>query len=387
MEFRNLQQAFQYKAEQELEAQKILDNAELETRSLNEQEDADYEIRKSNIKSANNFISNILENSKEVEGVNKNMNIEQRSAAYCKGLESGDFTEFRALTAGATGSGLVAMDNTIPEHLVEQIIKRVKEKSGIASDCKMVQAQGKVTFFIEGTDVKAKMLVENEEITGEDLSQFETVTLEDKRMGTEIVVTKLLLLNSPIVSENYIIEKLSDRIANTLEEQLFYADGLGANMTRGILVNVPVGNKVTLTKNPETDDLQDVSVSLKTQFLNGTKWYMNRETFKVISKLKDGNGQYFLVKDVANGMPIYKFNGFEIKITDTIVDKGGKANIVFGNMSEAMVYKICQNTSLQVLREKYASRSALGLIAEMYGDCAVVNEQAYKVIEFTRAIA
>ena len=57
----------------------------------------------------------------------------------------------------------------------------------------------------------------------------------------------------------------------------------------------------------------------------------------------------------------------------------GAFPILFANMAEAMKLKVSQEAQIQVLREKYATRGAIGIVADFYGDCAVVNVEAYRV--------
>lgn len=367
------------------ELQSMLDNVSNETRSFSEEEDSTYKAKETELKSIVEELRALEDGEKiEVEGDNKDMKIEERqlTEAYIKGIASGNFEEFRTLSATVTGSGLVAHNNTIPQNLQEEIIKKVFEMSDVANECGRVSAKGDVTFFVEGADVFAKMLAENEELTEDDISQFSTVTLKDKRIGTLVTVTKNLLLNSPVVSEAYIVDKIATRIARLLERQVLKADGSGSNMSKGILVNPAAGNKVlgAVTGVITVDELQEMVTSLKPQFLNGAKFYMNRNTFVKVSKLKDGVNHYFLTYDVAGNKPGYKLFGFDVIITDEMPEIGvGATPILLANLGEAMKVKIGQESQIQVLREKYATRGAVGLMAEFYGDCAVVNTEAFKV--------
>lgn len=364
------------------ELQTMLDTVSNEVRSFSNEEDKLYNEKETELKNIVEELRALEEGEKiSIEGDKKMEKIELRqlSEAYVKGLVNGNMDEFRTLTAGAEGT---SQANTIPTHLMEQIIKKVFEISNVANECSKVNAKGEVTFFVENEDVFAKMLEENEEIAEEDLKAFSTISLKDKRMGTLVTVTKNLLLNSPIVSEAYIVEKIATRIARQLERQVLKADGSGANMSRGILHNPAAGNIINgaVAGAISIDEIQEMVVSVKPQFLQGAKFYMNRETFGKVSKLKDGNNHYFLTYDVAGSRPMYKLFGFEVVITDEMPKaETGAFPILFANLGEAMKLKVSQEAQIQVLREKYATRGAIGLVADFYGDCAVVNTEAYKV--------
>lgn len=368
------------------ELQSMLDNVSCETRSFTSEEDNIYKLKEAELKSIVEELRALdgekVEKGESKKMENKELEIRKLNEAYVKGLATGNMEEYRTLTQTVTGGGIVSHANTIPQNLQEQIIKKVFEASNVVAECGKVQAKGDITFLVENTDVYAKMLAENEELAEDDITQFSTITLKDRRMGTLVVATKNLLLNSPIVSESYIVDKIATRIARLLERQVLKADGSGSNMSKGIL-NAPSSSNIVTgatTLVITADELQQMVTSMKPQFLKGAKWYMNRNTFVQVSKLKDGNGQYFLTYDVASSQPGYKLFGFDVVITEEMVDLGvGTYPILFANMGEAMKVKIGENANIQVLREKYATRGAIGLMAEFYGDCAVTNVEAFRV--------
>lgn len=368
------------------ELQEMLNVATVETRGLTQEENDAYATKEAELRSVINELS-ALDNEKNqtIEGEVKMEKLEIRALedAYVKGLATGNFDEFRRLSVGA-GEGLVPQDNTIPTHLMEAIIKKISENSQVVAEAKKVNATGEVTFFVEKADVLAKMLLENEEIVEEDINTFDTITLKDKRVGTMVTVTKNLLMNSPIVSESYLVEKIADRIAKRLEQQILLANGTGAEMGKGILVNVPASNKVVTATVGKVviDDIHTAITGMKPNFLSGSKFYMNRATFQALSKEKDAVGQYFMTPDIASATPGYRLFGYPVVITEAIVDgiATGKQPILFANIGEAVAVKIAQNAQITVLREKFATRGAVGIMAEFYGDCNVVNHEAYRVI-------
>lgn len=368
------------------ELQEMLTVAQNETRGLTQDENDAYAQKEAELRSVIDELS-ALDNDKndKIEGEQKMEKLEIRALedAYLKGLVNGNFDEFRRLSAGE-GEGLVPQDNTIPKHLMEAIVKRISESSQVVAEAKKVNANGEVTFFVEKADVLAKMLAENEEIVEEDIANFDTVTLKDRRVGTMVTVTKNLLLNSPIVSEAYLVEKIADRIARRLEQQILFANGTGAQMGKGIMVNVPTENKVVTgtAATVKIDDIQMAITSMKPNFLQGAKFYMNRQVFQALSKEKDANGHYFMTVDVASATPGYKLFGYPVVITEAMVDgiATGKQPILFANIGEAVAVKIAQNAQITVLREKFATRGAVGIMCEFYGDCNVINHEAYRVI-------
>lgn len=207
------------------------------------------------------------------------------------------------------------------------------------------------------------------------MHQFSKVILSDKRVGTLILVSKSLLLNNPVVGVDYISNTLAKRIARRLEEQAFKATGTEKEFTSGLLTAPTVSLKAADSLG--IDDVQNLILDMNPVLLNGAKIYTNRDTFKKLSSLKDGQGRHYVVRDYINDAPVYKVLGVEIQITEAIEG----LQIVLTNVNEALKFKVAENTNIQVLTEKYATSGQIGVICEFYGDCALVNAAAARILK------
>ena len=106
---------------------------------------------------------------------------------------------------------------------------------------------------------------------------------------------------------------------------------------------------------------------------------MSPKTRTAIRKLKDSNGRYLLQDDVTApfgksllGKPVY--------VSDNMPDiAAGKRAIYYGDMS-GLAVKISEDLEIQVLREKYATQHAIGVVGWMEIDSKVENAQKIAVL-------
>lgn len=346
------------KFELQEQMESILNSCEVETRNLTSDEENKYQVLETELRDV-------------ISQLNTNDYMEEKSMD--NNLEKRDFG--LGLAKGEIRADSTTHSNTIPTNISNEIIEKLYEISNVVANAQMVQATGDLEFLVEKEDGFAQVLGETDEISPADLKTFDKVILKDKRIGDLVLVSKKLLMNSPVVGTDYIINTLAKRMARTLEKEIFQADGTSTHLTSGLLK----GDSVDLAT-PDViaiDDLQNLILSMNPILLNGAKFYMNRETFNKIALLKDNDGKFYVTRDIINDQPSYKVLGVEIEITPSVTS----LSVVLANVNEAIKIKLAENTNIQVLNEKYATSGQLGVMVEFYGDVALVNKQAVKILK------
>lgn len=346
------------KLELQEQMESILNSCEIETRNLTTDEESTYQTLETELRD----ITSQLNKNNYMEEKNMDNNLEKR--AFGLGLANG---EVRA--SSTTHS------NTIPTNISNEIIEKLYEMSNVVANAQMVQTIGDLEFLVEKEDGFAQVLGETDEIEPTDLKTFDKVILKDKRIGDLVLVSKRLLMNSPVVGTDYLINTLAKRMARTLEKEIFQADGTSTHLTSGLLKGDTV--ELAVAEAIAIDDLQNLILSMNPVLLNRSKFYMNRETFNKVALLKDTDGRFYVTRDIINDKPSYKVLGVEIEITPSITG----LSVVLANVNEAIKIKLAENTNIQVLNEKYATSGQLGIMVEFYGDVALVNKQAVKVLK------
>lgn len=335
----------------------ILNSVEIEKRAISETEESTYTSLEKELRELNT----ILADTEKQENIGGN-DMEKREFA-------------QSILKGEVRADSTTHANTIPINIANEIVEKLYEVSNVVADAQFVQANGDLEFLVEKEDGFAQVLGETDDITPVDLKTFDKVILKDKRIGDLVLVSKRLLMNAPAVGVDYIVNTLSKRMAKTLEKEIFQADGTATHLTSGLLK----GEEVALAINDTItiDDIQNLVLSMNPMLLNGAKLYCNRTTFNAIAKLKNSDGNFYVVRDMINDKPAYKILGVEIQITESITG----LQVVLANVSEAIKMKLAENTSIQILQEKYATSGQIGVLAEFYGDVAVINSQAVRVLK------
>jgi HK97 family phage major capsid protein len=102
------------------------------------------------------------------------------------------------------------------------------------------------------------------------------------------------------------------------------------------------------------DKLMNLEFALKTIYLNGASFLMNRSTAGVIRQLKDGDGNYLWRPGLDAGAPNTLF-GYPVNLDDNVAAIGaGNFPVFFGNFKRA--YLILDRMGIRVLRDPYTSK-------------------------------
>ena len=101
---------------------------------------------------------------------------------------------------------------------------------------------------------------------------------------------------------------------------------------------------------------------------------MHPETRTYLRTLKDANGRYLMQDDVTSefgttllGKPVF--------VSDNANKmEAGKVAVIYGDLS-GLAVKVSEESSIQVLREKYADEHVDGVITWMEFDSKIENQQ------------
>lgn len=368
----------------------------VETRSLSEEEKTHAkeirdEIRSLDTQIETEKVSRVKNQDAIVEkrdasenlGENKDMNKEQEVRSmelYIRNETASD--EYRDLTASisagnATASTLGNGGVTIPKNVASDIIAKLGEQAPVFGLSKQLPSVvGSLTIPRQGS-------VESSSFTGEleNLSQlkpqFETVDLTQKRVGSFIQLTEQLLNDSAVDIVSYSIDYL--------------AASLGAALEKNILVGVPKGfspvighiadeNLVTFVDvaAPTVEELIDITNAVNPSYLPGSVFVVSRPVYDIMSKLKDGDGQYLFFRgDTATaGHPT--FAGFPVYVSGSLKDNA-TSQVVFGNFTRGYSVMVKEGIALQMVSQDTTQVLAGGRLLAITGymDGAVVDPFAF----------
>ena len=356
----------------------IVGKAEKEERAFEEEEVNKFNELKKAIEQLDETIKALNESRKfdsveDSEGKKEKTEEEKtdKTTAEKRALEdTQDFLKFirgeeRALNIANNGG-------IIPNTIADKIIEQVKELSPIYAMATIYNVGGNLIFpkyGLEGSnDIKATYSDDLTELT-EQTGKFTTVTLENFIVGCLAKISKSLMNRTDFDLVNFVVRKVAEAIAEFLEKELI--NGTSGKMS-GLASSTNITTSAT-TGAIAADDLINLQMSIVEQYQNNACWIMNKETLKVLRKLKDNDGNY-LLGTLSSGFG-WELLGKKVYISENCPQIAtGKKAVFYGDMSGLYV-KLSQNLEIQMLMEKFATQHAIGVVAYVEADSKIVEEQ------------
>lgn len=356
-----------------------------EARSLTEQETSEFRSLVNEVSAIDTQIEeirNLKGNKVEERDMAEQNLVEQRSAiqSFIKNDKAG--MEERAQYVNTTQDGSVL----IPEQIADEILRKMEETSPVFEQArKYPSIEGTLKIAKENTDDQAGFVGENEEIPSIAL-KFGHVTLTQKRVGAAVTLTQQLLNDGAVDLLGYSANLLARRAARAVEKSIFKGEG-GEKGFVGIFSDQVTDskdlNKVKISASVTADELADITGSVNPAYLDGAAFYMSRELFNQIRKIKDGTGDFLLQSRDVNGRIGQTILGFPVYISDVLAKEDG---ILFGNISNAYGVLIKKGFALKhVNGDTQQTLNGTQLLAfDGYMDGNLINPEAL-VIASTKA--
>ncbi|MBF0358871.1 MAG: phage major capsid protein [Magnetococcales bacterium] len=297
-------------------------------------------------------------------------------------MEGEGVAEFRALQAGNNSEGgyLVA-----PEQFVAQLIQ------GVDNAVFMRQKATKFSLT-ESTSMGAPSLDTGmadadwtvELGTGsEDTSlRFGKRELKPTPVAKRVKVSKKLLSVSALPIESIIQQRLAYKFGVTQEKAFLTGSGSGQPLgvftasAQGISTgrDISTGNTATALT---FDGLIEAKYNLKAAYWGQSDWMFHRDAVKMLTKLKDGDGQYIWREGVSANEPDTLL-GRPLMISE-YAPNTFTTGLYVGILGDFSNYWIADALNMQVQRlvELYAETNQDGFIGRMESDGMPVLEEAF----------
>lgn len=368
------------------EMQDILDKAENEERAMTEEESSRFDELEGKIKDIDRTIKaeerardlslNVVDDKRkeELRAEEKEEQEERAFGNYIRGIIS----EERAsnLTSGDNGA-------VIPTSIANKIIKKVLEICPIYQLATRYNVGGTLTIpYYDETTTAITMAYSTEFTELESSSgKFKSIELKGFLAGALTKVSKSLVNNSQFDIVNFVINQMAENIARWIENELLNGtdekiDGLAKSKQ---VVTAAAANAIT------ADELIDLQETVPDAFQPGCIWIMNKDTRTAIRKLKDSDGDYILQKDMTAKWG-YRLFGADVYCSDNMSKMAaGKMAIAYGDMS-GLAVKVSEDMNIEVLRERFATEHAIGVVGWMEMDAKIENEQKIAVLKMKSSI-
>lgn len=357
----------------ELKAQMdaIVSAAEEEERAMSEEEISEFEKLEKEIQGIDRTIkayeTRASEELEDEEGEAEDSSAEEEERAF-ESYIRGTYTEERADTnLTFTNNGAV-----IPSSIADKIISKVKEICPIYSMADTYNVAGNLSIpKYDESSQKITMAYANEFTELESSAgKFLTIELKGFLAGVLTKVSKQLINNSSFDIVGYVVNKMAEAIASWIEKEMLVGTTDKIEGLSGVKQVVTAAATTAVT----ADELIDLQEEVIDQYKANSIWIMNRKTRKAIRKLKDADGNYLLNKDMTARWG-YTMLGNDIYCSDQMPEiAAGKTAVYFGDMS-GLALKISENPTIEILREKFATQHAVGVVGWLEIDSKVEDEQ------------
>lgn len=298
----------------------------------------------------------------EIEKEERALNEEKAFADYIRGV----VTNERATNMTLTDNGAV-----IPTTIANRIIRKVYDISPILQKSTKYNVKGtlELPYYDESTQaITVAFATEFQELES-NIGKLDSITLTGYLAGALSLISRSLINNSQFDIVAFVVDVMAYDISRFIEDTLL--NGKGSVKGLSNLTNV----KTTASATKVTaDELILAQGQVKDVYQNNAIWIMSPATRDAIRSLKDKMGRYLLQDDIS--LPFGKsLLGKPVYVSDNMNDiTAGKTAIYYGDMS-GLATKFSEELSIQVLREKYATMHAVGVVGWIEFDSKVENAQ------------
>ena len=370
-------------------AEEILNDAETKKRELTDDEAQELaeirdDVRK--IKEALKIHDEIKEEKKELkeEGADAMADEKALNEAACK--EESERRAFEAYVRGvvnerAAGDGALtkaANGAVIPTTIANKIIAMVYNICPILDKSTKYNVKGKlvVPYYDEDTNaITVNYASEFEELSS-NVGNFDKIELDGFLAGTLTLISRSLINNAQFNIVDFIVERMAYAIKRFIENQLLNGYAATTSASAGVTGLSTLNHTITTAAADAitADEVVALHDAIKDDFQANAIWIMSPATRTALRTLKSTTGYYLLNDDISTpfgtsllGKPVY--------VSDNMPDIGaGKTAIYYGDM-RGLATKFSEEMSIEVLREKYATQHAVGVVGWLEFDAKVEDAQ------------
>lgn len=362
-------------------AEEILNDAETNKRELTDDEAQELaEIRDDvkKIKEALEIHDEIKEEKTELKEEGEKALAEEKDLRENACKEEADRRAFDAYIRGVVLNERVKeLDKgsngaIIPTTIANKIISKVYDICPILEKSTKYNVKGKlvIPYYDEDTTaITVDYATEFEDLTS-NVGTFDKVELTGFLAGALTLISRSLINNQDFNLVDFVVERMAYAIKRWIEKELLYGTSQKIEGLSGVTKSVTAAATSAIT----ADEVVRLHDSIKDDFQNGAIWIMSPATRTALRTLKSSTGYYLLNDDVSSpfgttllGKPVY--------VSDNMEDMAaGKTAIYYGDMS-GLATKFNEELNIEVLRERYATQHAIGVVGWLEVDAKVEDAQ------------
>ena len=303
-----------------------------------------------------------------------------------EGVTSGKINVQQSLFSekGVTVDGADSAAVGIVEQLSDSILVQAREDYTILAEMKLITVQS-VDYkkVIQNTYAGTQWEGENTDASTlalNDTPTFKTVGPAFGKITSRTFITKEAMRDAKYDLKSFLINDMKVEMGRAVAKAMI--DGDGSNKPKGILAHFDATESVksdetrskehfgyvsvTGGKLPEglalINALRDLYLATKSPYLNGAKYFMNREVYDALSRVTDNNGVHYLQMDLSGKADGTLF-GYPVFIEPFLpAAVEGSIPVIFGNLG--LGFELIDWTSLEMLVNPYAAHGTVQFWAD-----------------------
>ena len=282
------------------------------------------------------------------------------------------------LTEGANGA-------VIPTTIAKKIVAEVYDICPILERSSKYAVKGtlEIPYYDEGTTAITVAFAEEFVDLTSSVGNFTSITLTDYLAGALTLISRKLINNSQFDLVAFVIDRMALAIARFLENACLNGgnpdSSTHVNQVKGLAGSVTQKVYAGSTEAITADKVIELKDSIKDIFQNNAIFIMSRATRTALRLLKDDVGRYLLQDDITSpfgstllGKPVY--------VSDNMPEIASGVNAIYYGDMRGLATKFSEDMNIQVLREKYATQHAVGVVGWVSFDAKVENAQAISAL-------
>jgi HK97 family phage major capsid protein len=213
-------------------------------------------------------------------------------------------------------------------------------------------------------------------------ANFGSIKLGNTIVATLALISKSLINRTDVDIVPFIVNEVAKAIAFFLEKELLNNanSSVGSGATKlGGLANATQSLVGATTLVIDSTELVKMQLMVPQVYQESANWIMHPLTLAYIQSLKATTGQ-FLMGNTLSENGLYTILGKEVFVSDNAPQIGVGANQIFYGDLSGLHVKITNGLQIQVLNERFADQYAVGVVAVVECDSAIVEQQ--KIVKY-----
>lgn len=370
-------------------AEEVLNKAKAEKRELTEDEAAELAEIRDNVRRIVKTleIADEIEVEKGMEKKDEGEKTEMTDEEIKKETEVQETRAFedyiRNRVTNERANNMTLTDNgaVIPTTIANRIIKKVYDICPILERSTKYNVKGKLEipyYDVDTTTITVDWATEFNELAS-NVGEFTSIELSGYLAGALVLISNSLINNSQFDIVGFVVDEMAYAIKRFIENVLINGGGSVAGLSGA--TNVKTAAATAAITADEVIELKD---SVKDEFQGNGVFIMSPATRTALRLLKDDVGRYLLQDDITSpfgstllGKPVY--------VSDNCNDIGAGKKVIFYGDLRCLATKWSEEMSIMVLREKYATQHATGVVGWLEFDAKVQQQQGLAVLKMATA--